>query len=467
MRGRLGFVVAISLMAAGVGVAAGIVAGRAVAAPPPGTPRAVSPVSAPVINPPPSPTVSAVVPTTAGDPNRRTPVVLAVEKLGPAVVAITAQEPPRGGFGRFFGGPDPDQFFGGAPRSAQGSTSLGSGVIVDPAGYVITNEHVVSGAAQIQVQLADGRELPAQLVGADSSFDLAVLKVTTDRPLPSVSFGTAKDLMPGETVIAIGNPYGFAHTVTTGVVSALHRSVKTRERIYDDFIQTDAAINPGNSGGPLVNINGQLIGINTAVHAEGQGIGFAIPIDRARTIVDDLLHYGRVRYGWIGVAELHQARGGVLVASIDEGSPAALAGVRPNDLIVGVGDDKVLSVSNYLDKVSHVLAGEEVSLVLSRGVVRIHAGGADPQIVVGYLQKRLGMELVDSRFGVPLVARVVPGSIAARIGIAPGDAIRQLGPHELHTATDYLQSLGELRPDRDTSLVVQRGQTLYSITIPL
>src|SRR5262249_17277259 len=141
-----------------------------------------------------------------------------------------------------------------------------------------------------------------QLVGADASFDLAVLKLTADRPLPTVPLGTARDLLAGETVIAIGNPFGLAHTVTTGVVSALHRSVKTPQRIYEDFIQTDAAINPGNSGGPLLNLDGQLIGINTAVHRGGPGIGFAIPIDRARTIVDDLLRFGRVRYGWIGIA---------------------------------------------------------------------------------------------------------------------------------------------------------------------
>src|SRR5579871_5785231 len=259
---------------------------------------------------------------------RRTPVVAAVEKVAPAVVAVATEErPQRSPFGGFFG-VDPDELY---ERPRGGGTSLGSGVIVDPRGFVITNQHVVAGAARIHVQLADGRELPAQLIGADAAFDLAVLKIAARQSLPAVQLGTARDLMPGETVIAIGNPFGLAHTVTTGVVSALHRSVKTPDRVYEDFIQTDAAINPGNSGGPLLNLDGELIGINTAVHRGGPGIGFAIPIDRARTIVDDLLKFGRVRYGWLGV-EAREGRGTVVVAAVEEGSPARAAGVRAGDV---------------------------------------------------------------------------------------------------------------------------------------
>ena len=204
--------------------------------------------------------------------SRMTPVVEAVTRAAPSVVSVlTEQKSQENPFGGLFGVQEDEE---------SGKTSLGSGVIVDPRGLVVTNEHVVAGAARIRVQLSDGRELPATLIGADQSFDLAVLQVDAGgKELPALRIGTATDLMIGETAIAIGNPFGLSHTVTSGVISALHRVVRAKSRTYEDFIQTDAQINPGNSGGPLLNIQGELIGINTAVHSGGPGIGFAIPID--------------------------------------------------------------------------------------------------------------------------------------------------------------------------------------------
>ncbi|MSP58871.1 MAG: PDZ domain-containing protein [Myxococcales bacterium] len=397
---------------------------------------------------------------------RRTPVVTAVEKVAPAVVAVFTEERPRqspfqGGFGL----PDPEELdLPGRPRS--GSTSLGSGVIVDPRGFVITNEHVVAGAARIKVQLSDGRELPAQLVGADASFDLAVLKIITRQALPAVAIGTARDLMVGETVIAIGNPFGLAHTVTTGVVSALHRVVKTPHRVYEDFLQTDAAINPGNSGGPLVNLDGELIGINTAVHRGGPGIGFAIPIDRARAIVDDLLRFGRVRHGWLGL-EARPARGGVVVVAVEEGSPAHAAGLRAGDMIVGVGDAPTPDLQSYLERTAHVLAGDEVLLKTTRGALKLKAGGLDPREQAARIRRRLGIEVSDGGGRAAMVAKVARGSIADRIGLRPGDAILQLGSREVRGAADFQEALGELPPDQDTVLLVGRGQFAYYVTLPL
>ena len=401
----------------------------------------------------------------AGTSLRRTPVVAAVEKQAPSVVAIFTEERPRQNpFAGIFGMPDPDEIF---DRPRANTVSLGSGVIVDSRGYVITNEHVVTGAARIRVQLADGRELPTQLVGADAAFDLAVLKVAAESPLPVATLGTARDLMPGETVVAIGNPFGLAHTVTTGVISALHRVVKTPQRVYEDFIQTDAAINPGNSGGPLLNLNGELIGINTAVHRGGPGIGFAIPIDRARTIVDDLLRFGRVRYGWLGV-HVRAARGGVLVAGVDEGSPAGAAGIRAGDVIVGFGGEATPSLNSYLEHAAHVLAGDTVALDLARGTVRLQALGLDPQEVAARLGRRLGVEVIHvaGRSGA-IVKRVAPGSVAAEIGIRSGDAILQLGSHEVRKAGDLTDALSALRSDQDTVLLVGRGPFAYYVTISL
>lgn len=402
---------------------------------------------------------------TPAQQSRRTPVVDAVQQAAPAVVSVmTEQRPQNNPFGFF--GLDDEEGSGG------GRTSLGSGVIVDPHGLVVTNEHVVAGAARIRVQLADGRELPATLVGADQSFDLAVLKLDSPgRELPALRLGTANDLMIGETVIAIGNPFGLSHTVTSGVISAVHRVVRTKNRTYEDFIQTDAQINPGNSGGPLLNIHAELIGINTAVHSGGPGIGFAIPIDRAKTIVNDLLQFGRVRYGWIGIraAALQQRRRvpGVVVAEVEVGSPAALAGIQPSDVVVAVNDEPTVSVDGYWDRMQHVLAGDEVRLKLLRGEVKLRAGTLEPKDVSARAQRRLGLDVAEAGGRAVLVRRVTANGIGDRIGFQPGDAILQIGARSIKNTEDYKSALGEIRPGSDTVMLVVRGQYSYYVTVPL
>jgi serine protease Do len=395
-----------------------------------------------------------------------TPVVEAVARAAPAVVSVlTEQKPQASPFGNFFGLEEEED-------SASGRTSLGSGVIVDPRGLVVTNEHVVAGAARIRVQLADGRELAATLIGADQSFDLAVLQAETGgKELPALHIGTAADLMIGETAIAIGNPFGLSHTVTSGVISALHRVVRAKNRTYEDFIQTDAQINPGNSGGALLNIQGELIGINTAVHSGGPGIGFAIPIDRARTIVSDLLQFGRVRYGWVGIrpAMLQNRRRpvGVVVAEVEPQSPAARAGVVAGDVITHVGGEPTASVDQYWDRIQHVLAGDEVRLRLARGELHFNAAPIEPREVSARARKRLGLEVAEAGGRAVLVRRVSQGSIADRIGFQPGDAVLQIGARAVRSVNDFNGALGEIRPGSDTVMLVVRGQYSYYVTVPL
>jgi S1-C subfamily serine protease len=248
------------------------------------------------------------------DTDRRSAVVEAVERVSPAVVNVSTTQVIEQGSAPFprFRDPFFDEFFRDfiEPRPQRFTrTSLGSGVIVRPDGHILTNQHVVLRASRITVTLADGREFEASLVGSDADSDLAVLKVDSTDPLPSVEMGTAGDLMIGEMVIAIGNPFGLSHTVTTGVVSATGRSLRSDEQVFQDLIQTDASINPGNSGGPLLNIRGAVIGVNTAIYQKAQGIGFAVPIDRARRVVDDLISYGAVRVDWGAAAGPHTGPG--------------------------------------------------------------------------------------------------------------------------------------------------------------
>ena len=312
---------------------------------------------------------------------RINPVVKAVKMVSPAVVNISSEHKVRkqaNPFSRFPMDPFFDSFFRdffdpGFEQQYKRS-SLGSGIIIDGRrGFILTNAHVTEKSSSITVVLQDKREFSAKIVGADPDSDLAVLRIDATEPLPAVEMGTSDDLMIGETVIAIGNPFGFSHTVTTGVISALNRSIRTDDRVFQDFIQTDASINPGNSGGPLLNINGNLIGINTAIYAKAQGIGFAIPINKAKRIVSDLIRYGEVILAWIGITvqDIDDRLGrylklpekkGVLVTGVEEKSPAEQAGIREGDVILSVGSRPVDTQQAYLATAKGVSAGQTIEI---------------------------------------------------------------------------------------------------------
>ena len=252
--------------------------------------------------------LAGVAAAAEGDPFlRRTATVRAVERVGPSVVNITTRQLVQGGqsnpFAPFGGAPGLEWFFRDffEPRFPSRTTqSLGSGVVIDAQRHVLTNEHVVARADDILVTLADGRQLGARLVGADPNNDLAVLEIQTEEPVPWTEPGGSRDLLVGEPVIAIGNPFGLSNTVTTGVLSAVDRSLRSEDRVFHGFLQTDASINPGNSGGPLLNAEGSLIGINTAIYNGAQGIGFAIPIDTAMRVVRELITHGEIAPVWLG-----------------------------------------------------------------------------------------------------------------------------------------------------------------------
>jgi Do/DeqQ family serine protease len=297
----------------------------------------------------------------------------AAQRAAPAVVAVAARRAPRGV-------PPIDepwrQFFG--ERQRQPQIGLGSGVIVSPEGYVLTNHHVIDGAADIEVQLVDGRSASARVVGTDPETDLAVLRI--DLPgLPTAVLGDPSRLQVGDAVLAIGNPFNVGQTVTSGIVSALGRN-RLGISTFENFIQTDAAINPGNSGGALVDVDGQLVGINTAIYSRGGGslgIGFAIPVDVAREVLVALVRDGRVTRGWIGVeprdltpefaAHLGLAvQRGVLITGVMHGGPAGQAGLLPGDVVVRVGGREVGDTRQLLDAVAALTPGAEVPIGVQR-----------------------------------------------------------------------------------------------------
>jgi Do/DeqQ family serine protease len=300
----------------------------------------------------------------------------AARKAAPAVVSINtskaAQRNPRNNDPWF-------RFFFGDQGDEQPQMGLGSGVIVSADGYILTNNHVVEGADEINVTLNDSRHVSAKVVGTDPDTDLAVLKIELDK-LPVIVLGNSDALQVGDQVLAIGNPFGVGQTVTSGIVSALGRN-QLGINTFENFIQTDAAINPGNSGGALVDVVGNLEGINTAIYSRSggsMGIGFAIPVSTAKLVLEDIVREGKVTRGWIGVEpnelspELAETFGvkaskGVIITGVLQGGPAAMAGIRPGDVITGVGEKHVDNVQELLTAVAALKPGSAARFVLQRG----------------------------------------------------------------------------------------------------
>jgi serine protease Do len=428
------------------------------------------------------------VPAQADDPFlRRTTTVRVVEKVGPAVVNIATERlvkrrNPFGGpgsdllFDRFF-----RDFF--EPRLPQSAKSLGSGVVIDAAGHILTNEHVVGRADRIRVSVADGRELDAALIGADPNNDIAVLKAETDEDLPWIPFSTSDDLMVGEPVIAIGNPFGLSNSVTTGVISATNRSIRTDQHVYHGFLQTDASINPGNSGGPLLSAEGKLIGINTAVYDGGQGIGFAIPIDVARRVVRELIAHGEVTPVWLGLefqdlsAELQSAMGlprdlsGALVNRVREQSPGARAGLRRGDVVTLVDEHPVESARAFFEILVTVTPRQVVEIEYWRNgksrVAEVRAEEFPGELVAQLASEMLGMDLRHRDEGGFVVTGVRSGSGAHRIGIQIGDLVVAINGRGLTDGEALRRSVLELRGRSRALVVVQRGAGRYNVAVPL
>lgn len=302
---------------------------------------------------------------------------VAAKRASPAVVSITASKIPE----RNPGMEDPwfQFFFGNGSQNQEPQVGLGSGVVVSPQGYLLTNNHVIDGADDIEVQLNDGRKARAKLVGTDPESDLAVLKIGLEK-LPVITFGNMDHVEVGDVVLAIGNPFGVGQTVTSGIVSALGRT-QLGINTFENFIQTDAAINPGNSGGALIDSQGNLLGINTAIYSRSggnMGIGFAIPVNTAKQVMEALISNGEVKRGWIGAelrdltAEIAETfnlpvKEGVLVTGVLQKGPAAEGGVRPGDVIIKIKDQSIKSTSQLLNIVASAQPDSEVAITVQRG----------------------------------------------------------------------------------------------------
>jgi len=421
---------------------------------------------------------------------RRSAVVQAVERAGPAVVNIYTEElvQRRDWSGDFF-----RDIFEPRYRRKMETTSLGSGVIIDTKGHVLTNFHVVQRGAKIKVALVDKREFAAQVVGTDPDLDLAVLKLETKDRLPHVPMGDSADLLIGETVIAIGNPFGLSNTVTTGVVSATHRNINAGDRTFYDFVQTDASINPGNSGGPLLNIEGVLIGINTAIYGNAQGIGFAIPVNRARRIVRDLIAHGHIQQAYLGMnlAALSEKeikssglaqKTAVKVVAVEKDGPAARGGLQKGDVILTVEGFPIEAPDDYTAKLRTYTPGDPVKMLVLRDGKKIDvavvAGKVPPTLADRIVKGQLGLSVDDvtaklmrqyrlrNRQGV-VVTEVKGGLPGARARVKPGDLIIKIGGVDVRGMDEFRKAILRARRKGGAVFLIKRGRSVSRVRFKL
>jgi serine protease Do len=389
-----------------------------------------------------------------------------------------------------------NRFFGNnVPREMRKQTSLGSGFIISQSGLVVTNYHVIEKADDIKVTLADGKQYNAKVKGFDAKTDVALIEIKPTGVLPTVRLGDSTKTDIGEWVLAIGNPFGLTHTVTAGIVSAKGRTLNSGP--YDDFIQTDASINPGNSGGPLFNMRGEVIGINTAIVAQGQGIGFAIPVNLARNIVDQLQKTGKVIRGWLGVSiqkldpSLAESFGvpdahGALVADVLKDSPAAKAGVQRGDVIIEFNKQKVDDFHDLPAIVAAVTPGSRVPMkVIRKGKVmdvqvqvdelkeEVEAKAVVPpkSDLIGLKVQEVSPELakrfeLDSTAGV-VVTEVAPDSAAENAGIDPGDIILEIDRKPIKGKADYEAATKDLSGKDGALMLIRRGQQSLYVALDL
>jgi serine protease Do len=421
------------------------------------------------------------------------------------VVNIRTEKTVQGGgkvfrhfFGNPFGGRERDPFkdffgpFEEGPMKEFKQRSLGSGFIIDKEGFIVTNNHVVEGADQIKVRLANEEEYEATVVGRDPKTDLALIKIEGAKDLVPLPVGDSDAQEVGTWVVAIGSPFGLEQTVTAGIVSAKGRIIGSGP--YDDFVQTDASINPGNSGGPLINMNGEVIGINTAIVASGQGIGFAIPINMAKDIIAQLKSKGEVTRGWMGVgiqdltpelAEYYKVKGetGVLVTQIFEGDPADKAGIKANDIITAVNGEPVTSSRELSRRIAALGVGQKAKITITRDgrektVTVETAKRQDEQTLASKETEnddKLGLSLqslepeIAARLGYDeaekgvLVTGVEGGSKADKAGVQQGDLVKEINRKPVTGMDDFRKQLNQVKKGDPIMLLLKRGQSGFIV----
>jgi len=426
------------------------------------------------------------------------------ETVSPAVVNISTVKTIKGGgpvFRHFYQNPwgeqDPfkdffDKFFGDEQQREFKQRSLGSGFIIDKEGYIVTNNHVIADADEIKVKLNSGKEYDAKIIGRDPSTDIALIKIKADSNYSVVNLGDSDALKVGEWVVAIGSPFGLEHTVTAGIVSAKGRVIGSGP--YDDFIQTDASINPGNSGGPLINMKGNVVGINTAIIASGQGIGFAVPVNMAKGVIKQLKEEGEVTRGWLGVgiqdindemAEYYGIKGkkGVMVTEVFPGDPADKAGIRTKDIILEVNGRKIITSRELTRMVAGFNVGEVVKIIAlrdgkektfkvkiaKREETEIASRGISPKekdefgVGVSNLTPEIAHRLNLHETQGVVVTDVQPNSQGEDKGIKTRDIIKEINHVSINTVDEYKDAIQKVKKGDSVTMFIKRANSGFFV----
>jgi len=426
------------------------------------------------------------------------------ETVSPAVVNISTVKTTKGGgpvFRHFYQSPWGDQdpfkdffekFFGDEQQREIKQRSLGSGFIIDKDGYIVTNNHVIADADEIKVKLNTGKEFDAKIIGRDPSTDIALIKIKADSNYSAVTLGDSDSLKVGEWVVAIGNPFGLDHTVTAGIVSAKGRVIGSGP--YDDFIQTDASINPGNSGGPLINMKGNVVGINTAIIASGQGIGFAVPVNMAKAVIKQLKEEGEVTRGWLGVGiqditdEMSEYYGvkdkkGVLVSEVFPGDPADKAGIKAKDIILEVNGQKIETSRELTRIIAGFHVGETVTItVLRDGEAKTfnvniakrqekeRVAGIAPQkeqeafgVRVSNLTPEIARKLNIRESEGVVVTGVQSNSQGENKGIQVRDIIKEINHRPVNSVDEYESEIQKVKKNDAVIMLVKRAGSGYFV----
>ncbi|MDR1471338.1 MAG: Do family serine endopeptidase [Synergistaceae bacterium] len=443
---------------------------------------------------------AAAAPRAGDDVYANNPVVKIAKACSPAVVNIDTETIVTRRANPFADDPFFREFFGQEFERFNRAVPMrgkGSGFIVDSEGYILTNNHVVEGADKITVTMMDGRHFEAELIGKDPTFDLAVIQIRAD-DVPVLPLGDSEAAEIGEWVVAIGNPHGFENSVTAGIISAKNRTLQAGNINFQGFMQTDAAINPGNSGGPLINLNGEVVGINTAIVPYAQGIGFAVPVNMAKQIMNDLIENGEVKRGWLGVALQDLTPGfaetygvplekGAIIADVVGKSPADRAGLKRGDTISAIDGQTIKSSGDVVLYIRNKLMGDRVSMEVYRNgrkqTIRVELGsipqteggdggrarprargGAKESSRIGASVSEITPELkerysIESEGGV-VVLNVDHGSVAAELGLREGDVVMEVNRRKIGSASDWERVVSN-DPSTLVMLVRREGQTLF------
>ena len=424
------------------------------------------------------------------------PVKKIAKEFSPAVVNIDVESivtQSYGGLGGLENDPFFRRFFGEEFRRFSRSIPMkgrGSGFIVSKEGLILTNNHVVEGANKITVTLSSGKTFEAKVIGKDPTFDLAIIKLQSEEEFPVIEMGDSDAIEVGDWVVAIGNPYGLEHTVTVGVISAKNRSIHAQNLNFDGFLQTDAAINPGNSGGPLIGLDGKVVGINTAILPYAQGLGFAIPVNMAKQIMNDLVEFGSVKRGYLGVsvqnlsAEFKEAfeldvEEGVVIGDVLTGEAAEKAGVKRGDVVTHINGEEVKNVAAFVNKIRSFAPNTKIKLSLIREKkpldIEVELGlmpGAEAAVgnrgqeildKLGIAVTPVNKELqnkyrIDMEEGL-VITRIIQGSEAQTTGLSEGDVIFEVNNSRVNSIEDFNKAIAN---KKSLALLISRsGKTFY------